>query len=195
MTRKRFQTYFALIAIVYGLFLFSGLCLKFRDSSNYELFKDLIPIATALPAAILAGIYQRRGSFLQQIRSSWMLLIEGIQEAIQFTHLEDPTPEDKRRTFKALSLAIDDFRSLYKNLKEGRDSEGYFPYESLKKIESDLGHYCKEKQYESQLARMALRRSIITDWKRVRVPVLEEFDRVEPTYFDSPYVDNKNEEH
>lgn len=156
---------------------------------HYSLFKDLLPLATALPAAILAGIYQRRSSFLQQLRTTWTTLVDAVQDVVQFTHLAEPGAPDFAKVMKKLSVVTDDFRSLYKNLREDKGSRGFFPFESLKRIQKVISKYYLAKDY-SEATQQETRKLVIGLWQQVRDPVLEEFDRLEPTYFDSPFVGN-----
>jgi hypothetical protein len=185
MTRRAFQFWVVGIAALYALFIVTGVAL--HGGERYVLFKDLLPLATALPAAILAGVYQRRSSFLQQLRSTWTSLVDAVQETVQFTHLAQPEAADFAKLMKKLSVVTDDFRSLYKNLREGKESRGFFPFESLKRIQEAISKYFLAKDY-SEPTQRETRKLVIALWKQVRNPVLEEFDRLEPTYYDSPFV-------
>lgn len=186
MTRRAFQLWVAVIASMYALMILTGFVLN-KWTHYYDIFKDLLPLGTALPAAMLAGAYQRRSSFLQQLRSSWTSLIDSIQEAVQFTHLTEPDSAAFAKLMKTLSVVIDDFRSLYKNLGEGKESRGYYPFESLKQIKDVISAYYLTKDYSDE-KQDETRRRVILLWKQVRDPVLEEFDRPAPTYFDSPFA-------
>lgn len=104
MTRRSFQYWLAIIAFVYGAFILVGIMLNGTD--HYPVFKDILPLSTALPAAILAGIYQRRSSFLQQLRTTWSALINAFQDAVPFTHLETPKSDDFAKVMKSLSVVI-----------------------------------------------------------------------------------------
>lgn len=158
-----------------------------HGGEHYGLFKDLLPLATALPAAILAGIYQRRTSFLQQLRTTWTTLVDAVQDVVQFTHVARPEAPEFSKVMKKLSVVTDDFRSLYKNLREEKGSRGFYPFESLKQIQNAISEYYLAKDY-SEPKQKATRKLVIGLWQQVRGPVLEEFDRLEPTYFDSPFL-------
>lgn len=185
MTRRAFQFWVAAIAGLYALFIITGIALY--GGEHYSLFKDLMPLATVLPAAMLAGIYQRRSSFLQQLRGTWISLVDAVQDTLQFTHLTQPEPPDFAKLMKKLSVVTDDFRSLYRNLREGKGSRGFYPFESLKQIQYTISKYYLAKDY-SWATQCDTRKVVIDLWQQVRNPVLEEFDRLEPTYFDSPFV-------
>jgi hypothetical protein len=194
MTRRAFTLWVGVITVLYSTFILVGIVL-FDDGtkdggSQYALFKDCIPLATALPAAILTGVYQNRSSFIQQLRATWSVLVPAVQDAIQFTHLTNPKPEDFAAVMKVLSVSIEDFRSLYKNLKETPSEIGFYPFESLKKIQAELSQYYLNKPEDrSEARRKQVRDSVTKLWKVVRKPILSEFDRLSPTYFDSPFVD------
>jgi hypothetical protein len=187
MTRRAFQLWVAAIAGLYALFILTGIAV--HGTEHYSLFKHLLPLATALPAAILAGTYQRRSSFLQQLRSTWTSLVDAVQDSVQFTHLSQPEPPAFAQLMKKLSVVVDDFRSLYKNLREDKSSRGFYPFESLKQIHETISKYYVTKDYSEETQRET-RRLVIGLWRQVRGPVLEEFDRLAPTYFDSPFVGN-----
>lgn len=187
MTRRAFQLWVSAIAGLYVLFILTGIALY--GTEHYNLFKDLLPLATALPAAILAGTYQRRSSFLQQLCSTWTNLVDAVQDSVQFTHLSQPEPPAFAQLMKKLSVVVDDFRSLYKNLRENKGSRGFYPFESLKQIQETVSKYYLAKDY-SEATQRETRRLVIDLWQQVRSPVLEEFDRLVPTYFDSPFVDS-----
>jgi hypothetical protein len=187
MTRRAFQLWVAALAGLYALFIVAGIAL--HGTERYALFKDLLSLATALPAAILAGIYQRRSSFLQQLRSTWTSLVDAVQDTVQFTHLAQPEPSAFSQLMKKLSVVVDDFRSLYKNLREDKRSGGLYPFDSLKEIQDTVSKYYLAKDYSKAKQEETLGQ-VIQLWKKVRGPVLEEFDRLAPTYFDSRVVGN-----
>ncbi len=184
MTRRAFQLWLALIAGLYATFIVAGVLL--HDGDYYDLYKDLVPLATALPAAVLAGVYQRRSSFLQQLRSTWRDLVVAVQEAIQFTHIAQPTTEQFSDLMKKLSVVTDDFRSLFRNLDERTDSIGLYPFESLKELQASVSSYYIAADFSTQ-QQQTVRRKVIQLWKQVRTPIVEEFDRLEPTHFDTPF--------
>ena len=186
MTRRSFQMWVAAIAGLYASFILTGLFLHW-SGGRYDLFKDLVPLATALPAVILTGIYQRRTSFLQQLRSTWTLLLGAVQDSIQFTHTPDPEAEDFGSAMRNLSYFIDDFRALYKNLAEDKGGPSFYPYESLKSIQKVVSAYYLKTDHSEKQGEAA-RKEIVAHWHNVRMPILKEFDRLEPTYFDSPFA-------
>jgi len=191
MTRRLFIFWAVLVAIIY---IISAIIIMLDDT-----YKDVIPLLTAFPAAVLAAVYQKRSSFLEQLRSTWSLLLDAFQDGIQFTHKTNPTDEDFSSLMKKLSIVTDDFRSLFKNIKEDLKSRensrkiGFYPLESLKDIQDLLTQYYFKKDF-SDTSQKKVRKEITRLWKQLRIPLLKEFDRAQATYTDSPYTDqNKTE--
>ena len=190
MTRKQLQkTIFAVIGL-YTMALVVGLVIYYSDCTDkkihYQIFKDLIPLTIAIPAAYLGFCFQRRSSFLQALRQLWTNLITSVNSAIQYTHLIDPSDKQFGETLVLLSKSIDEVRGVYKNLKETKDDIGLYPFECLKEIHdlvSKLG-YGKIDKAEATKTRRHIRHC----WKDLRKSFLSEFDRSEPTAFHSPYV-------
>lgn len=190
MTRKQLrQTIYAVIGL-YSIVLLAGLVIYYNDTSDkkihYQIFKDLIPFAIAIPAAYLGFCFQRRSSFLQALRLLWTNLISSVNSAIQYTHLTDSTDKQYSETLVLLSKSIDEVRGVYKNLKETDEEIGLYPFECLKDIHelvSKLGYG----QIDIVKA-TETRRHIRHCWKDLRKSFLSEFDRSEPTAYHSPYV-------
>jgi hypothetical protein len=178
--------WFTAIAILYLIFILIVIFSRLILPDWSDTIKAVIPLATALPAAVLAGVYQRRTSFLQQLRANWIRLVEAFQNCVQLTHNPRPDAADFSSTMKNLSIVIDDFRSIYKNLDEGPGNPGYFPFESLKEIQRKTSEYYLRGDY-SITASAATRKELGVAWKKVREPLLKEFDRLEPTHFDSAF--------
>ena len=190
MTRKQLQkTIFAVIGL-YAIALIAGLIIYYVDNTekkiHYQIFKDLMPLTIAIPAAYLGFCFQRRSGFLQALRQLWTNLITSVNSAIQYTHLTDTTDKQFGETLVLLSKSIDEVRGVYKNLKETEGDIGLYPFECLKEIHqliSKLG-YGKLDTTKSTDTRKRIRHC----WGDLRKSFLSEFDRSEPTTFHSPYV-------
>jgi len=154
---------------------------------HYDLVKDMATLAAALPAAILAGAYQSRSSFLQQLRDTWKICLDAVQDAIQFSFLKAPTEPEFSSLMRKICLAIDDFRSLYVNLLDDGEGVGYYPFEGLKNIKNSIDAYYRNGDFSPE-AQLAFRNCIIRTWKKARKAILADFDRPEPSSFDSPFV-------
>jgi hypothetical protein len=189
MTRAKFTA--ILITVLFAYIALIGACITAKfigEGKYYDLVKDISTFAAALPVSVLAGAYQLRTSFLQQLREAWKTSLDSVQDAIQFTFVESPTPQEFSTVMKKLSVAIDDFRSLYTNLNEDAQSEGYFPFEGLKSIPTTLSSYYLGKDYTDK-AQSETRSEISQTWKRLRKAILSEFDRPSPSKHDTPYIE------
>ena len=208
MTRKRFNLYRNLLIAA-----FLGVPLLYLLTSC-DIWKNVALLFLPLFVAIFTFIYQKRMSFLLQLRSVWKDLLYAVQDAIQFTHLEKPTKEQYANVRKQLSVAIDNFRSLYTNINETNNSIGLYPFEPLKEIYNLVeDHYTvcgvvvpnsnsgkengnEEKGISFEKFREdsgpKIRKRIINRWESVRSSILKEFDRPQPTYIDTPYLTQKN---
>jgi hypothetical protein len=179
---------------VYLLAILIGVTLRvqFPDTDHkpsvvYTTYKDLIPFLIAIPAAWLGFCFQRRSSYVQQLRTFWATLVEAIQRAVQYTHLAHPELEDYAGVMSKLSTIIDELRGTFRNRGERRGQVGIYPFESLKQIPDvidSLGH-SKDISFEK---RQEARNTILALWRRSYRQLLREFDRDTATYLDSPYV-------
>lgn len=154
----------------------------------YSTFKDLIPLLIATPAAWLGYCVQRRSAYHQQLRSLWSKLIDAVQSAIQYTHLEEPTQQEYSSVLVKLSSAIDEVRGLFCNLGEGDKNLKLYPFEPLKDIYGLLKTLSYGKRFDIDKATVE-RVKILKLWKSVRQELLKEFDREEPTFPHSHWVD------
>lgn len=173
-----------LVYVTYGALL-AWFKLVDRFDELYVLLKDGAIFVSAVPAAWLTACFQRRTSFLEQLRDLWSQLVDAVQEAVQYTHLEAPTQAQYAQVMKKLSAVIDEFRSVFRNLDEahGAPDSGYFPFESIRtiyRLVGDLGYGGNFKVEQAQ----ATRTRVIQLWKRLRQPLLVEFDRQKPSKTD-----------
>ncbi len=190
MTRKQLRNTIYSVICFFCVVLLVGIFIYYKDISekkiHYQIFKDLIPFTIAIPIAYLGFCFQRRSSFLQALRQLWTNLIVSVNSAIQYSYLSEPTDKQYNETLGLLSKSIDEVRGVYKNLKETEKDIGLYPFECLKEIHelvSKLGHGSVNKDKATET-----RRHIRHCWKDLRKSFLSEFDRSEPTSFNSPYV-------
>ncbi len=162
------------------------------DSHSYRLLKELIPLLLALPTAWLASVLQRRSSFLTTLQALYRDAVNSIQSAIQYTHKTEPSRADFAELQKQLSTTIELFRRSFRNLGEGKDGIGLFPFEALKTIKQWID-YASFENNSTEEKRAAARRAIVGLWQnRIRKPLLNELDRETPGTFDSPYWQTGN---
>lgn len=183
MTRRallRWVIISILVYVTYGALL---AWFKFVDRFDdlYVLLKDGAIFVSAVPAAWLTACFQRRTSFLEQLRDLWSQLVDAVQEAVQYTHLQAPTEAQHASVMKKLSAVIDEFRSVFRNLDEARGApeSGYFPFESIRTIYRLIGDLGHGSTFRADDAR-ATREQVIRLWRRLRQPLLVEFDRQAP---------------
>jgi hypothetical protein len=187
MTRRALFRWVIISILVY---VFYGALLtwfKFVDRFDdlYVLLKDGAIFVSAVPAAWLTACFQRRTSFLEQLRDLWSQLVDAVQEAVQYTHLEAPTQAQYAAVMKKLSAVIDEFRSVFRNLDElrGAPDSGYFPFETIRTIYRLVGDLGYGASFKANLA-VETRRDVIQLWRRLRQPLLAEFDRQKPSKTD-----------
>jgi len=193
MTRKQLRNIILSVTMLYTIALMAGIIIYFSDTTdrktNYAIFKDLIPFMIAIPIAFMGYCFQKRANYLLALRPLWTNLIISVNTAIQYTHQSNTTQKEYGETLMLLSASIDEVRGVYRNLKIDTDGIGYYPFESLKsihKIIEDLGYGTADKDKFSEA-----RKHIHHNWKNLRQTFLLEFDRPEPTVFDSPYIPGK----
>jgi hypothetical protein len=191
MTRRQLRRVIFFVMGIYLLAIGIGVVLRIvgptKDNMYYETFKDMIPFVFAIPAAYLGYAFQKRGSFLQSLRSLWSGLVKAVNDAIQYTYYDESSQEDFGKVLTSLSIVIDEVRGVYRNIGERLGDIGLYPYEPIKDIHKVVSELGFGKIDENK--RMTHRRKIIGHWKSIRRNFLAEFDRVEPTKVVSPYVE------
>lgn len=191
MTKKNLQKIILFVTVLYSAAIIIGVTIYSNDNTekktNYAVFKDLIPFIIALPAAYLGFCFQRRSNYQLALRQLWTNLISSTQQAFQYTHLKNPGEDEYHETLLHLSISIEEVRGVYCNLKETSNTDGHYPFESLKKIHEIITelNFGESDELKSKEAR----KQIAFYWKNIRKTFLAEFDRPVPTVFDSPYVD------
>lgn len=186
MTRKRLRNTAISVIGSYVAAVVFGVWIYFKYHSLYEVYKDLIPLLIAIPAAFLAYAIQRRTSYLSALREFWAELIPIVQTAVQYTHMPSPTQSDFSSTMKQLSTVIDSLRGVFKNVP-GSDLVGLYPYENLKDI-LNLVAWLGYKKNRTEHDRYWARRCITTLWASMHQAMLLEFDREVPVYPVSKYL-------
>lgn len=194
MTRRQLKTAIIFVIAIYSVAVIIGLCVYLNDSSEkkvtYAVFKDFIPFIIALPAAYLGYCFQRRSSYMLTLRQLWSNLIESVNAAIQYTHLSGSSRKEYEETLMLLSKSIDEVRAVYKNIDEKEGNIGHYPFESLKSIYTIIAELGFDNPDTSKGEEA--RNHIKHNWGNLRRTFLQEFDRPEPTVFDSPYISSGN---
>lgn len=147
-----------------------------EKSIEYNTLRDLIPLIIAIPAAWLAYSFQRRQSYLKDIRELYSHMVGATQDAIQYTHLEHPYQSDFGRVQKLLSTTIEEVRAVFINLGQTEEHVGLFPFEGIKAIIEALNELGFGDHITPE-ARRTARCKIICEWKKVRKHFLSECAR------------------
>ena len=192
MTKRRLTFWVFTTLTLYSSSIVAGIAIRvmFPTANNpvYGTFKDLIPFFIAIPAAWLGHCFSRRLAFLQQLRSLWAQINTAIQASIQYTHAESPTQQSYGSVLTQMSTVIDELRGAFKNIGETQSNRGLYPFEEFKNIRDLISALGFGAQCTAKRARDC-RRAILHKWKTVQEPFLGEFDREEPTYPSSPYLE------
>lgn len=191
MNERLFRRNVQAVTGFYVLAVMAGVLLKahFPGSDNpvYGTFKDLMPLMIAIPAAWLGYCFQRRQTYLKDVRDLWAKLVAAVQEAIQYTHLKEPGQPAYASVNKSLSIATEELRAVFSNLGADHYSDGLYPFESLKNIQATIGKLGFGRDFSSERAATA-RCEVIEHWKKLRLHFLTELERGLPATPDSPYL-------
>lgn len=180
--RRLFRTMFAVMA-VYAFALLLGVALRLADASSpaYATYTDMLPLVIAIPAAYLAYCFQQRAHYLTSLRALWSRLVAAVSAAVVYTHVPAPSQTLYIETLKELGVVVEEVRGVFKNLPRRGDPVGWYPFEPVKQIYSEietLGYG----EAVTEAARRRARRRIVSLWKRNREKFLAEFDRDVPTF-------------
>src|ERR1700726_3178233 len=104
MTNKRLFSTVRKIAVLFGAYLVVEASLyHWSHDVWYPLFKDSVPMLIAIPAGYLAYSFQRRASYLQDLRDLWKTIIPAVKRAIQYTYLDAPDRKEFGEVMRDLS--------------------------------------------------------------------------------------------
>jgi len=184
------RVWLTLIALL--VYAAAGAGLKYGDQRLYEIYKDLIPLAIAFPAAYLGSVFQQRVSYLQALRDLWGQLIPAVHTAIAFARAPERTVEAFLKTRTELSTAIDSLRGVFDNVPQPGTTKGLYPYENLKdilEIVEWLGWEREVPPVEQQQAQSA----IASLWGEMHASLLLEFDRDPPIMPVSKFLHTKEQ--
>jgi hypothetical protein len=173
MTRRGLMIRIFLAVVIYAVAIGVGCDIRFRypkrEDLHYVLYKDLIPLIVAIPAAWLAYCFQRRGSYLQQLRAAWNVAVAGAQGAIRYTSRTHPSSDDHGSVLADLGAAIDGVRGLSRN----PDSIPIASLEAIRSLIEALGVDSQATPAQAEAARLAIQHH----WEIASGRLLIEFDR------------------
>jgi hypothetical protein len=152
------------------------------------IIKEMIPLIIAIPVAWLTTCFQKRNSFLTNLRTLYDRATLAIQSAIQYTHLPRPSQKEYAAVMKELAATVDLMRGSFKNIKEKRGKGGLYPLETLKIINNWVGYLGFGNTFKKSEA-PEVRKNILKLWRRrLRPALFEELDRHRLSRFDSPFL-------
>jgi hypothetical protein len=187
MTRKRQNR--VLGFVVAGLILLIAIALAAKllgrgidwAEGLYDVIRDTSVLLVAVIGAYLAYIYQKRTSFLQNLRDQWYEIVSAKAELIYYCHLEKPTVDDYLMAARELSECIDTMRIVYCNVGETDELLGYYPYSPLHHIRLVMESLDPRKGMPTAEQRYAARGEIWDAFNAIREHFLDEFDIEEPS--------------
>ena len=187
MSRRRLRNWTCWSIVWFVLYSSAYIAARLCTCVAAEILATLVPLAVAIPAAVLVGAFNRRNSYLSAMRDLWHNLVPAAQGAIQYTHLACPSQADFADTQRALSTAIDRIRAVFDNVPNGSPS-GLYPYENIKDIAmviSWLGFGSDFRKADAIMARKCITRL----WQQMHGVMLDEFDRDVPMTPVGKYLD------
>lgn len=185
MTRKNQNR--ILTIVVAGLVALIGLALAAKLSgipwalNFYEFIRDTSLLIVTVIAAYMAHIYQKRSTFLQNLREQWHEIVHAKAELIYYCHLENPTLDDYLFAARELSECIDTMRIVYSNVGETESLIGLYPYAPLHHMRITVEQLDPRKGTPTPEQRYAARGEIWDAFNAIREHFLDEFDIEEPT--------------
>ena len=142
----------------------------------FELFKELTPVVVLLPVAWVGYSFQRRISFVNDLRQFWPGLVETVQRSVEYLRRDEGDKREFERTLTALRSRIDDARALFRRSAETDTGSGKYPYEGITKIHDMFQEFGYHDAPPADDAKR-VRSEIVAEWQRVRGQILREFDR------------------
>jgi len=153
----------------------------------YDIYRDMIPLAIAGPAAYLGYVFQQRGSYLQSLRDLWHQLIPAVHRSIHFVQNPNRNHAEYATTMVGLSTAIDSLRGVFDNIPKAGTLRGLYPFENLKDILSIVEWVGYDKEHSEEEIQHACR-CIANLWGEMHGTLLLEFDRDPPIEPVSKYL-------
>lgn len=148
----------------------------------YEYLKDMALVFVTVVAAYLASVFQRRHGFVEALREEWRDIIKAKSALIDFTHIDAPAQDQYFKAFCTISDAIDNMRSVYKNVGETNKKIGLYPYESLHDMRRAFQHLRpRDGKTITAEDRSLVRDAILQSWRSIRESFLDELDLEPPT--------------
>jgi hypothetical protein len=185
MTRKEQSR--ILIITVTGLLVLICIALAAKLSgktwalSFYDFIRDTSLLIVTVIAAFMAHVYQKRTTFLQNLREQWKEIVETKAALIYYCHLDDNKLENYLIASRKLSETIDNMRIVYRNVGETSEFVGLYPYSPLHYMHRVMGTLDPRIGTPTPDDKFKARGEIWDAFNALREHFVEEFDIEEPT--------------
>jgi hypothetical protein len=185
MTRKRQNRVLTIVMTALVLLIALALAAKLSGIDwaldLYDAIRDTSLLIVTVIAAFMAHVYQKRTTFLQNLREQWYEIVGAKAELIYYCHLEKPTVDDYLNSARALSECIDTMRIVYSNVGETDALIGLYPYSPLHHMRITMESLDPRKGAPTTEQRFAARGEIWDAFNAIREHFLDEFDIDEPS--------------
>jgi len=147
----------------------------------YEYLKDMALVFITVVATVLAGIYQRRQSFISALKEEWREIVDAKSKLYAYTRLNHPTEFDYVEAFTAISATLDNMRTVYANVGETETLIGIYPFAPLHDMRRALQTLDPTKNAAvTDGQRKLARDAILQSFYALRETFLEELDLEPP---------------
>lgn len=149
--------------------------------SIYDYLKDMALVFITVVATYLAGVFQKRQSFIEALKEEWREIVKAKSALIAYTQLDTPNPEAYMGAFLAMSETLDNMRTVYANVGETEELIGLYPFAPLHDMRRALQSLdpSKAATITAQDRKLA-RDAILQAFYALREPFLEELDLEAP---------------
>ncbi|HEX5924993.1 MAG TPA: hypothetical protein VFY45_14265 [Baekduia sp.] len=188
MTRHKLNIRIGFVVVTLVVLLIAAVLLKAhgvpklsnrQEDRWYDFGKDLFPLVVAVLATFLASWFQQRATFIESLRRLWSLMVDAKVDLMRYCNGTDRTRERYEQAYLAISRAIDEVRTVYRNVGESSSEIGRYPWEPLhdmRRALDQLGHG----DYDEAASKRA-EDLMEQAWNALRPKVLAEFQPPEPT--------------
>jgi hypothetical protein len=147
----------------------------------YDYLKDMALVFITVVATVLAGIYQRRQTFISALKEEWREIVEAKSRLYVYTRLNHPTDYDYLEAFTAISTTLDNMRTVYANVGETEKLIGIYPFAPLHDMRRALQSLDPSKSSTiTEAQRKLARDAILQSFYALRETFLEELELEPP---------------
>ncbi|MBS0241415.1 MAG: hypothetical protein JSS20_04505 [Proteobacteria bacterium] len=97
----------------------------------YDYMKDMALVFVTVVATYLAGVFQKRQTFLASLKEEWREIVAAKSALFSYTQLESPSRAEYLMAFTAISETLDNMRTVYSNVGETDELIGLYPFAPL----------------------------------------------------------------